>query len=79
MEHDQWSVGLLYAAGQKFQKMDNEENLFFAIHTAREGTLGQNLCPAILGPSQNGRFDVRIQELVSKVQNPGGFLRKNIF
>ena len=32
-----------------------------------------------IGADQNGRFDVRIQELVSKVQNPGGFLRQNIF
>ena len=29
-----------------------------------------------IGSGQNNRFDVRIQELVSKVQNPGGFLRK---
>ena len=36
-------------------------------HIAREGTLGAG---------QNDRFDVRIQELVSKIQNPGGFLRK---
>ena len=32
-----------------------------------------------IGAGQNDRFDVRIQELVSKVQNPGGFLRKNVF
>ena len=32
-----------------------------------------------IGASQNGRFDVRIQELVSKAENPGGFLRKNVF
>ena len=29
-----------------------------------------------IGSGQNNRFDVRIQELVSKVQNPGPFLRK---
>ena len=29
--------------------------------------------------SPNGQFDVRFEELVSKVQNPGGFLRKNVF
>ena len=28
---------------------------------------------------QNDRFDVRIQELVSKAKNPGGFLRKKRF
>ena len=32
-----------------------------------------------IGAGQNDRFDVRIQELVSKVQNPGGFLRKKFF
>ena len=32
-----------------------------------------------IGAGQNDRFDVRIQEVVSKVQNPGGFLRKNVF
>ena len=29
-----------------------------------------------IGASQNSRFDVRIQELVSKVQNPDPFLKK---
>ena len=29
--------------------------------------------------SQNGWFDVRFEELVSKAKNPGGFLRKNVF
>ena len=29
-----------------------------------------------IGSGQNNQFDVRIQELVSKVKNPGGFLRK---
>ena len=29
-----------------------------------------------IGSGQNNGFDVRIHELVSKVQNPGGFLRK---
>ena len=29
-----------------------------------------------IGSGQNNRFDVRIQELVSKVQNPGPYLRK---
>ena len=33
----------------------------------------------LIGSSQTKRFDVRIQELVSKVQNPGAFLRKNVF
>ena len=28
---------------------------------------------------QNKRFEMRIQELASKVQNPGPFLRKNVF
>ena len=32
-----------------------------------------------IGAGQNDRFDVRIQELVSKAKNPGGFLRKNVF
>ena len=32
-----------------------------------------------IGAGQNDRFDVRIQELVSKVQNPRGFLRKKSF
>ena len=29
--------------------------------------------------SPNGRFDVRFEELVSKAENPGGFLRKKSF
>ena len=29
--------------------------------------------------SQNGRFDVSFEELLSKVQNPGGFFRKKRF
>ena len=29
--------------------------------------------------SPNGQFDVRFEELVSKVQNPGGFLGKTDF
>ena len=32
-----------------------------------------------IGAGQNDRVDVRIQELVSKAENPGGFLRKNVF
>ena len=32
-----------------------------------------------IGSSPNGRFDVRFEELVSKAENPGGFLRKNVF
>ena len=32
-----------------------------------------------IGAGQNDRFDVRIQELVLKAQNPGGFLRKKRF
>ena len=33
-----------------------------------------------ISSGQNNRFDVRIQELVSNVHNPGGFLRKkNVF
>ena len=32
-----------------------------------------------IGVGPNDRFDVRIQELVSKAKNPGGFLRKNVF
>ena len=36
------------------------------------------MCQTI-GSGQNNRFDLRIQELVSKVQNPGGFLRKKKF
>ena len=32
-----------------------------------------------IGTSQNDQFDVRMQELVSKAKNPGGFLRKNVF
>ena len=32
-----------------------------------------------IGSGQNNQFDVRIQEFVSKVQNPGGFSRKNVF
>ena len=33
----------------------------------------------LIGSSQKKRFDVRIQELVSKVQNSGGFSRNNVF
>ena len=29
-----------------------------------------------IGSSPNGWFDVRFEELVSKTENPGGFLRK---
>ena len=32
-----------------------------------------------IGAGQNDRFDVRMQELVSKAKNPGGFLRKTFF
>ena len=32
-----------------------------------------------IGAGQNDRFDVRMQELVSKAKNPGGFLRKSVF
>ena len=32
-----------------------------------------------IGAGQNDQFDVRMQELVSKAKNPGGFLRKNVF
>ena len=32
-----------------------------------------------IGAGQNDRFDVRIQELVSKAKNPGGGLRKKVF
>ena len=32
-----------------------------------------------IGVGQNDGFDVRIQELVSKAENPGGFLRKKFF
>ena len=32
-----------------------------------------------IGAGQNGRFDMRIQELVSKVQNSGRLLRKKRF
>ena len=46
------------------------------MHIAREGTLGQKLMSRYIGAGQNDWFDVRIQELVSKVQKNGGFLRK---
>ena len=32
-----------------------------------------------IGAGQNDWFDTRIQELVSKAKNPGGFLRKKRF
>ena len=32
-----------------------------------------------IGSSPNGRLYVRFEELVSKAENPGGFLRKNVF
>ena len=32
-----------------------------------------------IGSGQKKRFDVRIKELVSKAQNPGPFLRKDVF
>ena len=32
-----------------------------------------------IGAGQNDRFDVRIQELVSKVQDPGGIFEKKHF
>ena len=54
-----------------FEEGDNTDD---PGHNAREGTLGQ--MSQHIGSGQNNRFDVRIQELVSKVQNPGGFLRK---
>ena len=38
-----------------------------------------NLMSRYICFSQNGRFDVRFEELVSKAKNPGGFLRKNVF
>ena len=37
--------------------------------------LRTKLMSQYIGSGQNNWFDVRIQELVSKVQNPGGFLR----
>ena len=57
-----------------FEEGDNTDD---PGHNAREGTLGQ--MSQHIGSGQNNRFDVRIQELVSKVQNPGGFLRKKRF
>ena len=38
-----------------------------------------NLMSRYICFSQNGRFDVRFEEVVSKAKNPGGFLRKNVF
>ena len=38
-----------------------------------------NLMSRYICFSQNGRFDVSFEELVSKVQNPGGFFRKIVF
>ena len=38
-----------------------------------------NLMSRYICFSQNGRFDVRFEELVSKAKNPGGFLRKKRF
>ena len=38
-----------------------------------------NLMSRYICFSQNGRFDVRFEELVSKAKNPGGFLRRNVF
>ena len=38
-----------------------------------------NLMSRYICFSQNGRFDVSFEELFSKVQNPGGFFRKNVF
>ena len=32
-----------------------------------------------IGADQNDRFDVRMQELVSKAKNPGGFFEKKRF
>ena len=57
-----------------FEEGDNTDD---PGHNAREGTLGQ--MSQHIGSGQNNRFDVRIQELVSKVQNPGPFWRKNVF
>ena len=39
----------------------------------------KKLMSRYIGSSPNGRFDVRFEELVSKAENPGGFLRKNVF
>ena len=35
-------------------------------HIAREGTVGQNLCPDVMVPAKKKRFDMGIQELGSK-------------
>ena len=51
-----------------------------AVYSQRAGRhFSTNLMSRYIGVSQNGRFDVSIQELVSKAENPGGFLRKNVF
>ena len=39
----------------------------------------KKLMSRYIGSSPHGRFDVRIEELVSKAENPGLFLRKNVF
>ena len=58
--------------------------LFLKVFIEYEGTycagrhFSTKLMSQNIGSGQNNWFDVRIQEIVSKVLNPGGFLRKNV-
>ena len=49
------------------------------LSTLRGRHFWTKLMSRYIGAGQNDWFAVRLQELVSKAKNPGGFLRKNVF
>ena len=62
---------------QKFHISQNEKLSLLSHLPGRP--LRINLMSRYICFSQNGRYDVSFEELFSKVQNPGGFFRKNVF
>ena len=72
----------VYGTGAKYSHfVFRVKNVTFVAKTThRTGRrFRTKLMSRYIGSSPNGQFDVRFEERVSKAENPGGFLRKNVF